>query len=300
MFHTWRGSFSHVAWVTSLCSSLYGATGVTSLKFCSSFCGATGVTSLNFVLVFMERLGWPRWNFVLIFMEGLGWPRSNFFVLVYMERLGWSHPNFVIVCMERLGWHRSHFFVFLATGWHRLFPCHPQDLQTLSSKVDTLQKQIATNSVEHTLVTVRQLAGRPSPLIDNHSLLAALEQLADVARQPGHAEKKRYDAIFRQCQPLLMDGRLASVVTRLLGDTEEKQVASQIQNISKSGTAQAASTSRPPRYPYAPPGFGYPRPLLDSARDRGLSGRRFNPQRNRCFQCSNLGHFARNCPGRFS
>ncbi|XP_068702494.1 uncharacterized protein [Montipora foliosa] len=107
------------------------------------------------------------------------------------------------------------------------------DLQTLSSKVDTLQKQLATNSVEH----VRQLAGRPSPLIDNHSLLAALEQLADVARQTGHTEKKKYNAIFRQCKPLLRDGRLASVVTRLLGDPVEKQVASQIQKILKSGTA---------------------------------------------------------------
>ena len=48
--------------------------------------------------------------------------------------------------------------------------------------MDTLQKQLATNSVEHALATVRQLAGRPSPLIDNHSLLVALEKLADVAR----------------------------------------------------------------------------------------------------------------------
>ena len=86
--------------------------------------------------------------------------------------------------------------------------------------------------MEHALATVRQLAGRPSPLIDNHSLLAALEQLADVARQTGHKEKK-YDAIFRQCKPFLRDGRLASVVTRLLGDPEEKQVASQIRKILK-------------------------------------------------------------------
>ncbi|XP_029187612.2 uncharacterized protein LOC114955032 [Acropora millepora] len=170
------------------------------------------------------------------------------------------------------------------------------DLKTLSSKVDTLQKQIATNSVEHALVTVRQLAGRPSPLIDNHSLLAALEQLADVARQTGHAEKKKYDAIFRQCKPLLRDGRLASVVTRLLGDPEEKQVASQIQKILKSASP---SPSRSSRYLYAPRAYVYPRPLLDSARDRGLSGRRFNSQRNRCFHCGNSGHFARNCPARF-
>ncbi|KAK2555891.1 Protein LIGHT-DEPENDENT SHORT HYPOCOTYLS 5 [Acropora cervicornis] len=163
--------------------------------------------------------------------------------------------------------------IYGANGVTLPFPCHPEDLQSLSSKVDTLQKQLAANSVEHALATVRQLAGRPSPLIDNHSLLAALEQLADVARQTGHVEKKNYDAIFRQCKPLLRDGRLASVVTRLLGDPEEKQVASQIQKILKSATAQSASPSRPPRYPCPPTGFGYPRPLLHSARDRGLSDR---------------------------
>ena len=89
--------------------------------------------------------------------------------------------------------------------------------------METLQKQIATNSVEHALDTVRQLANRPRPLIDNHTLLAALEQLAHVARETGHAEKKKYDAIFRQCKPLLKDGHLASVVTRLLGDPEENK-----------------------------------------------------------------------------
>ena len=82
------------------------------------------------------------------------------------------------------------------------FLCHSQNLQALSSKVETLQKQIATNSVEHALDTVRQLANRPRPFVDNHTLLAALEQLLDIARESGHAEKKKYDAIFRQCKPL--------------------------------------------------------------------------------------------------
>ena len=67
--------------------------------------------------------------------------------------------------------------------------------------------------------------------LNNHSLLAVLEQLADLARQTGHTEKKKYEAIFRQCKPLLRDERLASVITRLLGVPEEKQVASQIQKI---------------------------------------------------------------------
>ena len=84
--------------------------------------------------------------------------------------------------------------------------------------------------------------------------MAAMEQHADVARQTRHAEKKKFDAIFRQCKPLLRDGRLSSVVMHLLSDPEEKQAASQIQNILKSGTAQLASLSRSPRYPYALPG----------------------------------------------
>ena len=99
--------------------------------------------------------------------------------------------------------------------------------------MEALQKQIATNSVEHALDTVRQLANRPRPLFDNHTLMVALEQLADVARETGHAEKKKCDAIFRQCKPLLRDGRLALVVTRLLGDPEEKQVATQTQKLLK-------------------------------------------------------------------
>ena len=172
------------------------------------------------------------------------------------------------------------------------FLCHPQNLQALSSKVETRQKQIATNSVEHALDTVRQLANRPRPLVDNHTLLAALEQLSDVARESGHAEKKKYDAIFRQCKPLVRDPRLASVVTRLLGDPEDKQVATQIQKLLKSETAQASSSRSATYSSYELPAGRYLRPLLESPRDRGMSGRRSN--------CGRVGHFARNCPGRFS
>ena len=257
----------------NFCSSFFGVTGVTSLEFLSSVHGATEVTSLKFRSF---QFVWGVWGEL---------------AQIFSSLYGATGVTALAICAS-----------LVYSYWSDLafFSCHLQDLETLSSKVDTLQNQIATNSVEYALVTVRQFAGRPFPLIDNHSLLAALEQLADVARQTGHAEKKKYYAIFRQSKPLLRDGRLASVVRRLLGDPEEKQIASQIQKILKSGTAESASPSRSPRYPYTPPGYGYPRPLLDSARDKGLSGRRFNPQRNRCFQCGNLGHFARNCPGRFS
>jgi hypothetical protein len=103
-------------------------------------------------------------------------------------------------------------------------------------------------------------------LVDNHTLLAALEQLSDVARESGHAEKKKYDAIFRQCKPLVKDPRLASVVTRLLGDPEEKQVATQIQKLLKSETAQASPSGFATYSPYEPPASRYLRPLLEPPR----------------------------------
>ena len=102
----------------------------------------------------------------------------------------------------------------------------------LTAKVESLQKQLATNNVEHALDFVRQLANRPVPLLDNHAL-EQLEQLADTARETGHKERKKYHAIFRQCKPLARGGRLASVITRLLGDPEEKQVTTQIQKLLK-------------------------------------------------------------------
>ena len=65
--------------------------------------------------------------------------------------------------------------------------------------------------------------GRPKVLIDNHTLIAALEQLANVSRDSDRAIKeKEYAAIYRQCRLLASDGRLATVITRLLGDQEDK------------------------------------------------------------------------------
>ncbi|KAK3713859.1 hypothetical protein QZH41_001889 [Actinostola sp. cb2023] len=63
------------------------------------------------------------------------------------------------------------------------------DLMALTAKVESLQKQLATNNVEHALDFVRQLANRPVPLLDNHAL-EQLEQLADTARETGHKERK--------------------------------------------------------------------------------------------------------------
>jgi len=60
-----------------------------------------------------------------------------------------------------------------------------------------------------------------------------LEQLSDHAREANHPQRKKFDAIFKQCRPLANSNSLAEVVLQLLGDKEERDVASQIRKIFK-------------------------------------------------------------------
>ena len=103
----------------------------------------------------------------------------------------------------------------------------------LSVKIDALQKQVSADSVDRTLVCMRQLAGRPVGLSDGTAIVAALESLADVSRSAGHVDFKRHETILKQCRPLTHDNRLPAVVTQLLGDDENKKIAGQIQKILK-------------------------------------------------------------------
>ena len=101
----------------------------------------------------------------------------------------------------------------------------------MQKKVESLQSVITKSSVNSVLVMVRQLASRPSALVDPYALVAALEQLADVSRETNHPERRRFEAIFKQCRPLVREPKLATVVIQLLGDKEEKQVAGQIHKL---------------------------------------------------------------------
>lgn len=90
---------------------------------------------------------------------------------------------------------------------------------------------------------VRQLASRPSALVDPYALLAALEQLADVSREINHPECRRFEAIFKQCRPLVQEPKFAIVVIQLLGDKGEKQVTDQIHKLLKSSSFQPSVSS---------------------------------------------------------
>ena len=104
----------------------------------------------------------------------------------------------------------------------------------LSVKIEALEKQVSTDSVDRALVCMRQLAGRPVRLSDGTAIVAALESLADVSRSAGHLDFKRHEAILKQCRPLTHDPRLPRVVTQPLGDDESTKIAGQIQKILKS------------------------------------------------------------------
>ena len=109
-----------------------------------------------------------------------------------------------------------------------------KSVNALKDKIERLESTLSRTSVSSTLDSVRQLAGRTTSLVDPYALIAALEQLADVSRETVHPDRKGYDAIFKQCRPLVDEPRLAAIVINLLGDKEEKLVAGQIHKLLKS------------------------------------------------------------------
>ena len=165
----------------------------------------------------------------------------------------------------------------------------------MQKKVESLQSVVTKSSVNSVLDMVRQLASRPSALVDPYALVAALEQLADVSRETNHPERRRFEAIFKQCRPLVREPKLATVVIQLLGDKEEKQVAGQIHKLLKCSSFLPSVSS-----PYPQPGQFQRRYAAQSSQPpaslRAFGGRRRAPMRGRCFQCRKTGHFVRNCP----
>lgn len=163
----------------------------------------------------------------------------------------------------------------------------------MEEKVNALQTAVASNNVDHALESVRRLANRPRALVDNYALFAALEQLSDVARSVGNKDLKKYEAMVRQCRPLVGDGRFVSVITRLLGSAEDQLVAAQIQKLLKSEAASAH-----PRSSLSAPQYGFSRPVFHPYADYSRGRGRGSMSRNRCYSCGRWGHFARACPER--
>ena len=171
-----------------------------------------------------------------------------------------------------------------------------KSVNALKDKIERLESTLTRTTVSSALDTVRQLASRATPLVDPYALIAALEQLADVSRETVHPDRKRYDAIFKQCRPLVDEPRLAAIVINLLGDKEEKLVAGQIHKLLKSSNPSPSPRGLVLQFGQGSqlgPSFVGP---MFSTGFRGRRGGRSGPLRGKCFYCKSAGHFIASCP----
>ena len=76
-------------------------------------------------------------------------------------------------------------------------------------KVKKLKQTLDISRVVQALETVKRLAGRPKHLIDSFAPLARLEKLADCGRESDHWDKKKFEAIFKQCHPIIKSPNMA-------------------------------------------------------------------------------------------
>ena len=177
-------------------------------------------------------------------------------------------------------------------------------MAAFSVKIDALQKQVRSDSVDWALECVRQLAGRPVGLSDGTAIVAALESLADMSRSAGHVDYKRHEAVLKQCRSLTHDPSLPAVVTQLLGDDENRKLAGQIQKIL--GSDHLFSAPQVHRSPFPAPagvpgyfrqqgsGRGQYTPYGYGSYNNKYASRGVNT--TRCYNCRKTGHIIANCP----
>lgn len=151
----------------------------------------------------------------------------------------------------------------------------------MKKEVDELKLKTTAVNVEASLENVRQLASSPTRFREPHSIMLAIQKLADDARVSSHPRAKEFEAILRQVRPFAYNPQLGDVVTRLIGSKEEAKVAATIAKMMKSNRAPAPQAFQP-----------YPRQGF-RGRGRGVARGRV-----RCFGCGQQGHFQRNCPAR--
>ena len=135
---------------------------------------------------------------------------------------------------------------------------------------------------------VRQLASRPPNVFDPYALIGALEHSEDVGRRAGHADVGTFTAVLSGYKKLPPSLRLGNLVTHILGNDIEKEVAKTVAKMYK------PLASLPPTPGNGGP--GYPRPAQDWPYPRGRSRQLLTARNVRCFRCRCFGHMARNCP----
>ena len=165
-------------------------------------------------------------------------------------------------------------------------------ISRLKKELEELKKKTNLRSVDSALSSLQKLVGRPPPLFDAHSAIAALEELVDLARETDDARYKKYNIILRQCRSLVGHPTLQQILIKLVACNEEAEVAGTISKMIRETSVPYPPPTAP--YPATPTSAPYP-----PARNSGASPRGFRGGKARvgvkCWVCGQFGHFARTC-----
>lgn len=153
--------------------------------------------------------------------------------------------------------------------------------------MDGVSQAAETSIVDQALLVVRQLASCPPNVFDPYALIGVLENLEDVAHRAAHVDVRKFTAVLSSCKKLPPSPRLGDLVTHILGNDIEKEVAKTVAKMYK----LSVLFSLTPRGGAA----GYSRPIQIWLYPRGGDRQPLTNRNVRCFKCRCLGHIAQNC-----
>ena len=160
-------------------------------------------------------------------------------------------------------------------------------MRQLRAQVDGVSLAAQTSMVDQALLLVRQLASRPPNVFDPYALIGALEHLEDVGRRAGHADLRKFTAVLASCKKLPPSPRLGDLVTHILGNDIEKEVAKTVAKMYKPSASLPLTPGNG--------GAGYRRSAQDWPYPRGGGNQSSTARNVRCYRCRRFGHIARNC-----
>ncbi|KAK3721855.1 hypothetical protein QZH41_002271 [Actinostola sp. cb2023] len=76
-------------------------------------------------------------------------------------------------------------------------------IQKLQREMKELKDSANITLVDNAIASLQQLIAHPAGLFDPYAVLAALEQVVNVAQDKNDARSGRFNVILRQCRPLI-------------------------------------------------------------------------------------------------